>query len=171
MPKISDKQPKNKITLPKRSWEVITPTQKSKRFDSLQVLGKVRAGQSLTSSAKEVGISPQTVLRHVGEVIVKRKGKYVAKSTDRISRGMFIIERGQEISITVNGSRNASIVGAYHNAVKQALEGNTEALKEFEDIVIKDGKGVKHSLETNIKKIRKIEERKEEPEFFTIYDV
>ncbi len=160
-----------KVPLSQLHWDVLRPREKSERERSLQVLSMVKGGKDFLSATREVGIKPQTVLRHLGDVIVKRNGKFIAKKTDRVSRGLVIKENGEEIAIMVSDSKTASVIGRYHNAVRRALEGDASRLKPFRGVVIRDTKGRKHRLETNLRKIRDIEERKEEPEFFSIYSV
>ena len=87
-----------------------------------------------------------------------------------ISRKPIIKEDGLESPIVVKNSKDASIIGRYHNAVRDFLDtGNSSALKKFKKIRIKDADGNTHKLETNPNKIIEIEDRKEEPEAFEIY--
>ena len=75
-------------------------------------------------------------------------------------------------SIEINDSRTASLIGRYHNAVKQFLNtGNKKALKKFRKKKIKDINGNLHSLETNPDFLIDINERIEEPEFYELYAV
>lgn len=155
------------------SWDQLSPALQERRERSLTVLRKMRQGSTLTAAAKEVGINRGTALRHLGNAVVKRGGRYFAKPTDRISRGLVINSRGKQATVTVNDSKSASIIGEYHNAVKQYLEsGDDKVLKKFRKISIVDnshGKK-KYRLETDGEKLLKIEEGKEDREFFEIYN-
>lgn len=132
----------------------------------------MRQGATLSAAAQDIGIDPRTVLKHLGNTLVKRDGKYHAKPTDRISRGLVINSKGKQITITVNDSKSASIIGEYHNAVKQYLEsGDDKVLKKFRKISIVDSHGKKkYRLETDGEKLLEIEEGKEGREFFEIYN-
>jgi hypothetical protein len=138
--------------------------------DTQAVLAKMRQGSPLAVAAKEIGIDPRTVTRHLGNVLGKRNGKYRAKPTDKISRSMVINSRGRQAVIAVGDSKTASIIGQYHNAVRQYLNtGDKSALKNFENVAVVDSAGVGHRLETDLRRIKAIESAKEEPEFFEIY--
>jgi hypothetical protein len=130
----------------------------------------MRKGSSLTDAAKEVGIDRRTARRHLGNALHKRGGRDQAKPADRIPRSMGINSHGKQIVVTVNDSKTASMIGQYHNAVRQYLNtGDDSALKKFKNVTVIDSTGTKHRLETDGKKIQAIEAAKEEPEFFEIY--
>lgn len=122
-------------------------------------------------AAKEIGIDPRTVMRHVGKSLAKRAdGKYHAKPTDRISRNMVINSRGKQVEVTVPDSKTASIVGRYFNAVRHWLNtGNTKPLAKFKGVVVTDASGTLHVLETDLKRLKTIESARENREFFEIY--
>jgi hypothetical protein len=131
----------------------------------------MRQGSPLAVAAREIGIDPRTVTRHLGKVLAKRSdGKYHAKPTDRISRSMVIYSQGKQTAITVPDSKIASIIGQYFNAVRKYLNtGDNSEVKKFKNIIVVDSDGNKYRLETDAKKIQAIESAKEEPEFFQIY--
>lgn len=127
------------------------------------------ASKSLTKIAHERRISPNTVVRHTN-AFRKVKGRWIAKKDDRIPRSMLIYENGRESSIEVTSSQTSSLIGEYHNAVKQYLNtGDIGSLKRFERKKIKDALGKSHKFETSIEAITKINEAIEEPEFYEIY--
>ena len=100
----------------------------------------------------------------------KKERRWTAKRLDRIPRVMKINENGREISIQINDSRTAALIGQYHNAVKKFLNtGNKKALRKFRKKKIKDIDGNLHSLETNPNSLMEINERIEEPEFYQVY--
>jgi len=97
-------------------------------------------------------------------------GIWIAKKFDRIYRVLKINENGKEMSIETSNSKTASIIGKYHNAVKQFLNtGDSKTLKQFKKIKIKDSNGNIHTLETNLQKLVEINEKIEEPEFYEVY--
>lgn len=157
-------------SISRRAWDTLSPSLQETRKRSLSILSKMRQGLSLTAAAREVGIDPRTAVAHLGSALVKPAGKYVARSADKISRSMVINTDGKQTVIIVSDSKTASIIGQYHNAVREYLNtGDKSVLKGFEDMIITDSEGTAHRLETNLKKLRAIESAKEEPEFFEIY--
>jgi len=115
----------------KRSWSTLTPRQKLLRKKSLEVLSQARKSKkSVSKIAKEQRISLRTVL-HNTNAYKKKKRRWITKRFDKIPRVMKINEKGREVSIEINDSRTASLIGRYHNAVKQFLNtGNKKALNE-----------------------------------------
>ena len=154
----------------KKSWTDLTPRQKSVRKISLEILTIARkSNQSLSKIAKNYHISLNTVL-HNTNTFKKINNRLVPKRFDRISRVIKINEKGKEKSIEINDSRTASIIGSYHNAVKQYLNTrNSNQLKEFSKKKFNDSNGKIHRFETKLKKITEINERIEEPEVYEIY--
>ncbi len=156
------------IPIYKRSWSSLNKRELSTRKRSLDALSKVKKGQSLTRSSKESQTSAKTVLKNTN-AFKKIKGKWIAKSQDRISRTMSIYENGKQEWIEVRDSRTASRIGNYNNAVKQFLTtGNQDILKGFNN-PIRDAQGQLHYLEPDPDKLTDIMEAQEEPEFFEIY--
>jgi len=156
----------------KVSWRKLKPRDRSIRILSLKVLDLMRDKLSLTKASIEVGLERETVKQHNRSAIYKRKGKWRAKKFDRIQRGMNIYENGKIKSIVITNSKYASLIGSYYNDVKKALETNDEKiLRKYKRRVVRDSKNRKHKLETRLEKIREIEEAKEEPEFYQIYEV
>ncbi|MCH7560137.1 MAG: hypothetical protein IIC67_02000 [Thaumarchaeota archaeon] len=161
---------KKQIPLHKRFWNELTSRQKSNRERSLEVISIARKSkQSLSKIAKNHGISPKTIMNNTN-AFKKKDNRLVPKKFDRISRVMKINENGKEKSIEIKDSRTASIIGSYHNAEKQFLNtGDSSKLRKFSKNKIKDSKGKVHKFETNLRKIIKINEGIEEPEFYEIY--
>ena len=155
----------------KRPWRKLTPRQKMLREKSLAVVNELRNSKTKTLSqvANENKISTKTVLRHTNG-FKKVNGKLVAKRWDRIPRVMRINADGKEKSVEIKDSRTASVVGRYHNAVKQFLNtGDKKKLQKFRNKKVKDSRGKLHKLETDPEKIIRINERIEEPEFYEVY--
>ena len=161
-----------KIPLYRRRWANLSPKQKLLRVQSLSVLVESRKSrQSLSKLAKKHDITRKTVLNNTN-AFRKRRRRWVAKRHDKIPRVMKINENGKEVSIQINDSRTASLVGRYHNAVKKFLStGDKKAFRRFRKKKIKDIDSKLHSFETNPASIIEINERIEEPEFYEVYAV
>ncbi|MDE1825340.1 MAG: hypothetical protein KGH61_01690 [Candidatus Micrarchaeota archaeon] len=142
------------------------------RERALEVLSHARrSGQSLSKLSRERGVSVKKVLRAT-QGFEKVNGRWKPKKTDQISRIMAINENGKETVVEITDSRYATLIGKYHSAVKEYLNtGNTDVLAEFEGKRVKDSSGKWHILETNPSAIREINARREEPEFYDIYQV
>ena len=152
----------------KRSWSEITKRELNLREKSLDVLRRVRKGQSLSKASQELHTKPETVIKNTG-AFRKVKGKWIAKSQDRISRFMSIYENGKKSWIEVRDSRIASKIGKYNSAVNEFLRiGDVKVLKPFRR-PFRDAKGKPHHFETNPDKLYEIAEQLEEPEFWEIY--
>jgi len=154
----------------KRSWSELTRRELILREKSLDVLRKVRNGQSLSKTSKELHIKPETVIKNTN-AFIKSKGKWIAKSQDRISRVMSIYENNQQQWIEIRDSRTASKIGKYNSAVNEFLRtGNEDVLKQFKK-PFKDSEGNLHFFETYPDKLNEIAESQEEPEFYEIYKI
>ncbi len=154
----------------KRSWSAIAKRELRIREKSLEVLRKVRKGLSLTDASKELHTKPETVIKNTN-AFRKTKGKWIAKSQDRISRIMSIYENGKQSWIEVGDSRIASKIGKYNSAVNEFLRtGDIKVLKPFNK-PFKDTTGKVHRFETNLDKLYEIAESQEEPEFWEIYKI
>lgn len=163
---------KRSLALSKRSWGSLSPREKSAREKSLEVLSEVRRNKkSLSKTSKDKGISLKSVLKNTN-AFKKIGNLWMPKTYDRISRVMKINTDGKMISIEVNDSRTASLIGRYHNAVKKYLEtGDTSELDKFKGKTVKDANGNTYVLETDTEALDEIHEGIEEPEFYDIYTV
>jgi hypothetical protein len=84
---------------------------------------------------------------------------------------MLIYEKGRKSIVEIANSRTASLIGEYHNQVKQFLEtGKSSFLRELPRKRFKDTRGKTHTLETNPKAVLVIKARELTPEFFKIYE-
>jgi len=154
----------------RRAWTSITDKQAKQRKKALEVLKEVRNGKSLTKASKELHIKPETVIKHTN-AFKKVKGRWIAKSQDRISRIVSIYENGKQEWIEVRDSRTASRIGQYNSAVNEFLmTGNEDILKQFKK-PFKEANGKQHHFETDPEKLNEIVESQEEGEFFEIYKI
>jgi len=160
-----------KATLELRKWNKLTPAQKTERVNSLSVLSRLRHGISSHKALLEFGTTEEMLKKHVGKFLVRKHKEFIATKTDSIQRGMQVYTKGKIKSIVVKNSKTASVIGQYFNAVRQSLRsGDTTILNPFRRIKIIDSKGKKHVLETRLAKLYEIEESKESPEDFEVYE-
>jgi len=83
---------------------------------------------------------------------------------------MVIYEKGRKIIVEVADSRIASLIGEYHNRVKQFLDtGKSSFLRDISKKRFKDMKHRTHTLEIRPKAILEIKAREPTPEFRDIY--
>jgi hypothetical protein len=138
------------------------------REKSLGVLSDMRRGKSLNQASKERGVSPKRVLGL--NVFYRNKHKWMAPQHDNLPRVMRINENGQDVTIVINDSRIASLIGTYHVVVKKSLKDKDHSgLLPFSYIGFTDANGQIHKFETNPETLKQIEKRREEGEFYTIY--
>ena len=160
------------LPLHKRPWRKLSPRQKLLREKSLAVISELRNSKikTLPQAANDNDISVKNVILHTNG-FKKVNGKSVVKRWDRVKRVMRVNTSGKEKSIEIRDSRTASVVGRYHNAVKQFLNtGDKTKLSKFRNKRVKDSKGKLHRFETNPDEIIKINQRIEEPEFYEVYN-
>ncbi|MCH9658401.1 hypothetical protein K0U27_06860 [archaeon] len=155
-----------------RPWRKLSPRQKMLRERSLVVLSELRntKNKTLPQAANDNNVTVKNVIKHTNG-FKKVNGKPIVKKWDRIRRVMRINTDGKEKSVEVKDSRTASVVGRYHNAVKQFLNtGDKSKLSKFRNKKVKDSKGKVHKFETNPDEIIRINQRIEEPEFYEVYN-
>ena len=167
---MASKRRKRRISLPKRTSKQLTPRQRQTRGKSLEALSLVRREKySLTEASRQVDVDPKTVRRNTG-AFYKRQDRWRAKTFDKIPRFMWIYEKGRKVSVEIASSRTASLIGEYHNIIKQFLNtGKSSHLRKLRKKTFRDIKGRKHTLETHPKIILRIKRRESKPEFFQIY--
>lgn len=153
-----------------RPLSALSQIEKFQRERSLKVLSVMRKEKLSLSKASEIsGISPKTVIRSTN-ALKSVNGIWRVKKYDRIPRVMSINEDGREAWIAVNDSRTASIIGKYHNAVKNYFDtGDLTYLKPFKGRTIKDSDGNTNTLETDRDRLYAIAEGREDEEFYSIY--
>lgn len=159
---------KNQNRVLKIDLDKMTSKQIANYEDSLDVLNRMRHGDSLAQASKQVGISTRTVKGYVGSALIFQNRRWKAKKSDRLLRKIRIYENGKQAWITIRGIKQARIIGQHHSAVGR-LADNESSLLPFKKIKIKDAKGKVHHLETDPAKVFSILERQEDMEFYTIY--
>lgn len=154
----------------RRSWKQLSPQQRRIREKSLEALSLVRRERlGPREAATRVGVDPETIRRNTN-AFRRVHGRWRVKAFDGIPRAMVVYEKGRTIIVEIASSKTASLIGEYHNRVKQFLDtGKSSFLREIPRKRFKDSKGRTHNLETNPKAVFAIKQREPTPEFFEIY--
>ncbi|MGH2508123.1 MAG: hypothetical protein ACRDHZ_12065, partial [Ktedonobacteraceae bacterium] len=99
-------------------------------FAALALMRRERLSASLAAEAE--GTTVKNILKYVRPALHKRGKDYVAKPSDRLARpSMTALDALGTIRVKVRGSKAASEIGRYWNAIDDALKGNPGALEEF----------------------------------------
>ncbi len=111
----------------------------------IEAISKMRNGKvSLTQAAREARVSPRTVTKWGKSALRKGKsGKYQVKKSDTLLRVLSIPTPDGTRSIALRGSKQASLLGEYWNAVHRYLQtGDASKLNEFRGQTLKDASDV-----------------------------
>ncbi|MBP1908439.1 hypothetical protein [Methanolobus bombayensis] len=154
-----------------KAYAMLSPEEVDMRSRALLALSDLRKGKNLTLAAKQQGISLKDALRHLGNAVFKKNGKWVATKTDSIERGRWIYSNGKRISVVVNSSRDGSLISRYLAIVKIAVKnGDKNLLEPFKDVKIRGVDGKEYSLETDLDKLYELKEQVEDSESLPVYD-
>jgi hypothetical protein len=128
------------------------------RDEALHALSLMRTkNMSLAEAARETRHAPRTLIKHVGKALTKAtNGRYKANPSDRFVRRLhFLTEKGPD-AVTVRGSRLASKIGSYMNAVERYLAtGKTDELDKYAGKSVTVGKS-KYPFVTDTQLIRRL---------------
>lgn len=109
-------------TAPRRQWETAEVAARPAYSKALEVLARTRRGESLTVASKAVGVAPDTVLRYAGSAYERgRRGRWVAKPTDRLYRRMRFLDGQGLTSVEPSNAKEARKLAEYWNAVDAYL--------------------------------------------------
>jgi hypothetical protein len=154
-----------------KSFDKLSPEQRDMRNRALYALSDLRKGKPFTLAVKEQGISVKDALRHLGNAVFKKSGKWIGTKTDSIERGRWLYSNGKRVSVVVKNSRDASLISKYLNAVRNALRKVDESLlAPFKNITIEGADGRDYPFETDLEKLYDLRYKIEDPEFLQIYD-
>jgi hypothetical protein len=136
---------------------------KPRKFQALwnrvtQIPAEMRSkGVSLSEASTRFGVSPNTVLDLIPSAFRKdRNGRYEVKSTDDLLRVLLIPSNKGLREVVVRGSREASIVGIYWNAVETYLKrGDASALRKLNRRTVTDANGERIRLLTNLEELER----------------
>ena len=135
----------------------LPPAAQLQRERSLRVIASMRENRrlSLAEAAEREGTTPEAVVWFGEGSVNKSNGRWRVSEADRLLRQMYVYSDGQIVDVSVRGSRKASELARYHNAVRLFREeGDDTALQYFE------GKSVAgHVYETDLDTLEEMARR------------
>lgn len=156
-----------------RPISLLSPYQRTERETALRVLRRSRTfNESLSKAARDAHTTPETVERYLGRSGFRKVGsRWKPTRSDSILRRMSFYEDGRRRSVTVRGSKNASLIGKYDRDVETFLQTrDASALKKWEGLTFVDAYGKAHVFETDPARLLSAVERAEsETGAFDIY--
>ncbi len=119
-----------------KQFERLSPRERARYEKALRVVHRLRRGdgrESLTRAAKALGTTRQTVLRYAGSAFRRSsaRARVRVRSGDRLVRRVRVRTPDGARLVTVTGSRQASTIAKYNQAVDRFLEGDVDALVPF----------------------------------------
>ena len=131
--------------------------EKEEQADALAALARMKRENSYASEAIEIeGTSFVKLEKYVGPALQRRGKDYVALPSDDLVRPpMLILDSKGVRPIEVRGSKAASSIGEYWNAIDDALQGSPSALKKFKSKKIP---GTQIEFLTDIKQIHVLQD-------------
>jgi hypothetical protein len=123
------------------------------------VVSKMRADDlSLRQASREFGVDPRTVLRLGSSAVRKRpSGRYVARSSDRLLRVLAVPTNTGTREIALRGSKQASLLGQYWDAVQRYLQtGDESSLQAFSGRHLIDANGTRTELLTDPNELNRL---------------
>ena len=128
------------------------------RQRALETLSSMRAkGWSATRAAHEAGTTLPTLRKYAGSALQRGDdGRYQATRGDRFTRRMRMLTPDGQVAVPVRGSRQASAVAEYWNAVDRYLTtGRTDDLRQFRGRAIRVG-ATEHPFITDPRTLRRL---------------
>jgi hypothetical protein len=110
---------------------------------------------SLTTAAREYGLTPKAVLARTRPALRKTKsGRYVARPSDKLLR---VLRLPGQIEVAVRDSATASQIGEYWDAVyKSVSTDDSSRLKKFRRMKLFDEKGKRIKLLTDLAELQRL---------------
>jgi hypothetical protein len=116
-----------------RAWQSRSALERENYRLALDVLGRMRHGESLYSAARAVHTTPDSVRRYVGQALSRNgRGRFVASPVDHFYRRMKWLDAQGLSWVEPANSREASKLAAYWSAVLRYVStGNDRGLRRF----------------------------------------
>lgn len=116
------------------AYERLRPSQREAYHRSFEVVAEMRReGVSLRLASQRAGISPSTVHRYAGDLLVKEGRRYHPTPSDRSYQRMSALSTDGLRDVDTRGSRTRSLIGSHWNAVNRfGATGDVAVLRRFE---------------------------------------
>jgi hypothetical protein len=106
-------------------WQTSTVADHDGYRRALDVLARMRHGESLSAAARAVGTTPDAVRRYVGSALTREtSGRYRAKRLDRLYRPMWFLDARGRFVVEPANSREASKLAQYWDALHHYVSSN-----------------------------------------------
>jgi hypothetical protein len=114
-------------------------------------LNYLRHGTTVAEAEHDAGISARAAYALLPEAFQRRPGgRIVPRPHDDLSRSLVFYDARGQLNVRLRGSRDATRVAEYHNAVGAWLaRGDPRPLRRFEGKSIRDEEGVEHQFLTD----------------------
>lgn len=136
------------------SWETMTNRERERYDRVIEAIHLMRTkNMSLTEASKQTRASPESIRKMAGSALNHQGRRWGAKPSDRLERRMIFYDLHGQFPIIVNTSKQASLIGRYHAALRIYFEhGDDSALKIFQgkSIKTKDGQIFPFMTDTNV---------------------
>lgn len=113
------------------------------RQRTIAALSRMRREKlSLAQACRLEHIKPSTFLRYAGKAVRQDKpgGRYRAAASDRLKRDLLIPTALGQVSVSVSGSKVATEIAKYQNAVARYLrKGDASELRRFKGKTVRVG--------------------------------
>jgi hypothetical protein len=114
-----------------------------------------REGLSASRAVEVEGTTISNLERYAGSALRKVGKDYLAKPIDDLVRPMLWLDSSGVWPIEIHGSKAASLIGQFWNAVDAVLKGDRNALKRFEERTLP---GTKLRFLTDLRVIRHLQD-------------
>jgi hypothetical protein len=122
-----------------REFDALNFAEQERRRKALKALSLMRnEGLSRKRAAQSVGITPSAMQKIVEPALEKRGHRYVASKGDRLVRFLVVPDaRGGKREVAIRGSRQATLIAEYDNAVRRYVyTGDPSGLERFHGVTI-----------------------------------
>jgi len=135
-----------------------TPSSKTSQRVAKAIAKMRTEGSSLRKASVQAGVAPATVIKWASRTLQKsERGRYTAKTTDRLVRELMIPTAHGTEEISVRGLPAASLLGRYWSAVHKYYEsGDVSSLETFRGKYVVAVGGKKYPLLTDLEILNRL---------------
>jgi transcriptional regulator with XRE-family HTH domain len=128
------------------------------RARALEAVSLMRSkGLTLSEAARRSGTTPATVQKYAASALRSEPDRVSVRASDQLVREMTLPTPDGKQVVRVKGSRDASQVGEYWNAVADYLQtGDRSGLSQFEGETIRDSRGQTWQFLTDLRVLRRL---------------